>query len=196
MKPQMMHAYNGAGPQVGEAYQNFGVQSTFQTVGVAYKNQFLFNVSSQDAQNPVFASFEDVTDSGMAQLSKLVWAAEEAYNPGFTEALSKASHTMLGVYNAYIGHGILVSVILANGDAATFEIIPGTDQVVYIKGTARDWQGNHLPDYTPNRGGGGYGDVSVQPDSPPSATYSIGGVKGIRCGLVNGEVSNCIMVIL
>jgi hypothetical protein len=192
----VMRAYGGSGPQVGEAHQNFGVQSTFQTVGVAYKNQFLFNVSSQDAQNPVFASFEDATDSGMAQLSKLVWAAEEAHNPGFTEALSKASTSMVAAWKALKGHGILVSVIFANGDVATFEINPLTGEIVYIKGTAKDWQGNPLPDYTPNLGGGGYGAVGVQPSSPPSATYSIGGVEGIRCGLVNGVVSDCIMVIL
>lgn len=194
--PQMMRTYAGSGAQVAEVYEQVAVEPTFQTVGVAYKNQFLFNVSSQDAQNPAFASFENATDSGMAQLSKLVWADEEFYNPGFTEALSKASDSMLAAWNALKGHGILVSVIFANGDVATFEIDPGTGQVIYIKGTARDRQGNTLPDYTPNLGGGGYGDVSVQPASPPSATYSIGGIQGIRCGFVNGKLSVCIPVTL
>ncbi|HEX5959631.1 MAG TPA: hypothetical protein VFY97_00100 [Rhodanobacteraceae bacterium] len=195
--PQMvMSSYSSSGSQVGEAYEQTAVEPTFQTVGVAYKNQFLFNVSSQDAQNPAFASFESATDSGMAQLSKLVWAAEETHNPGFTEALSKASTSMLAAWNALKDHGILVSVIFANGDVATFEINALTGEIIYIKGTAKDWQGNLLPDYTPNLGGGGYGDVGVQPTSPPSATYSIDGTQGIRCAFVDGVLSYCIVVTL
>lgn len=191
----MMHTEGSSGSQVAEAYEQKSVESTFKSAAVSYKNQLLISLTPQQLQNPDFSSFENASIETQ-ELGPVIWQAEEANNPNFSDDIENGSTNMFAALKTYFGHGILVSVILANGDTATWEINPlDPNAIIYVKGTARDRNNKPLPDYTPNVDGGGSGTVSVQPSQPGAdpaeGTYYIGGNESIVCGFVDGVVSVC-----
>lgn len=182
--PEMiMRAYSSTNPTPQYVLEQRQMEGIFQAIVTAYKNQILFNVSPEHAQESAFASLQSAVTSGMSAVGPLVWQAEYTGNGGFQQAWDGAPITMFDSLDTYFGHGMLVSLILSNGDAGTFVLKAlHPNSATFVAGSGVDIHGTRLPSYTPNVSqGGNYSSIGVSGVVPVGVNFSLNGKKVIQC---------------
>lgn len=182
-------SFSVASSGASEVNQDSAAEPVFQSLVIGSKNHLLFNVSSSDVSNSnLFNSFESAQQD-MVSISLRLWQQETVANPTFGNFAPSATTGLVNALKAYFGHGILISIVFKNGDVATFEINPmHPDAARYVKGTAKNRDGNSLPDMGNPIGSGNSGGVSVSPitgGSGPVTAYGVGGTW-LVCSYVGG----------
>lgn len=168
-------------------------EDSFRTLIYAYKNNVLFNVSTNDmhTNSTAFGSFSGGQSEPLTICAK-VWGAETAGNPKWPSLMESVAGAWNTAVKSYFGRGIMASIVFGNGDVATYQINPlDEDACVYVKGSAKNVNGQALADATPNIGGGDTGSVNMRPiNSGGDASYSIGELW-LVCSFQGGQLLGC-----
>jgi hypothetical protein len=185
---------------VSDIFQDSSAGPVFQTVVTGSRNRLLFNVSSSDISSSNAFDSLSTAEQNMVIISQRLWAQEVLSNPGFANFAPSATTGLLNAIKAYFGRGILISIVLKNGDVATFEINPMDPNAArYVKGSAKDRDGNSLPDLSNPIGSGGSGSVGVTTatgGSRPATSYSVGNYYWLVCSYVGSILQGCYVTVV